>query len=53
MAQTKLSNLVNPQVMADMISATLPKAIKFSPIATIDSTLTGVPGNTITVPKFA
>lgn len=52
MAQTKLANLVNPQVMADMISATLPKAIKFSPIATIDTTLTGVPGNTITVPKF-
>lgn len=53
MGQTKLNNLVNPQVMADMISATLPKAIKFSPIATIDTTLTGVPGNTITVPKFA
>ena len=53
MAMTKLANLVNPQVMADMISADLPKAIKFSPIATIDTTLVGVPGSTITVPKYA
>lgn len=53
MAQTKLSNLINPQVMGDMISASLPKAIKFSPLAKIDNTLVGQPGNTITVPKFA
>ena len=53
MAQTKLNNLVNPQVMADMISATLPRKIKFSPIATIDTTLEGRAGNTITVPKYA
>lgn len=52
MAQTKLANLVNPQVMADMISATLPKKIKFSPIAKIDTTLEGRAGNTITVPKY-
>lgn len=50
---TKLSNLVNPQVMADMISATLPKKIKFSPIAKIDTTLVGRPGDTVTVPKYA
>lgn len=53
MAQTKLENLINPQVMADMISATLPKKIKFSPIAKIDTTLVGRPGDTITVPKYA
>ena len=52
-AQTKLSNLVNPEVMADMISAKLPKKIKFSPIAKIDTTLVGRAGDTITVPKFA
>ena len=52
MAQTKLNNLVNPQVMADMISATLPSKIKFSPIAGVDTTLEGRAGNTITVPKF-
>lgn len=53
MAQTTLSNLVNPEVMADMISASLPNKIKFAPLATIDNTLVGQPGNTITVPKFA
>ena len=51
--QTKLANLINPQVMADMIAAELPKKIKMSPFATIDNTLVGVAGNTITIPKFA
>lgn len=50
---TKLENLINPQVMADMISATLPKKIKFSPIAHIDTTLVGRAGDTITIPKYA
>ncbi len=52
MAQTKLSNMVNPEVMAGMISASLPKKIKFSKIAKIDTTLVEQPGSTITVPKF-
>ena len=50
---TKLANLVNPEVMAAMVSAKLPKKIKFSPIAKIDTTLVGRPGDTITVPKYA
>ena len=33
MAETKLANLINPQVMADMIAAELPKKIKMSPFA--------------------
>ena len=53
MAQTKLANLVDPQVMADMVSAKLPKKIKFAPIARIDNTLVGRPGSTIIVPKYA
>ena len=53
MALTKLENLVDPEVMADMVSAKLPKKIKFSPIARIDTTLAGRPGSTITVPKYA
>lgn len=53
MAQTVLSGLINPQVMADMISAELPNKIKFAPLAKVDNSLTGQPGNTITVPKFA
>ena len=53
MPQTKLENLVDPEVMADMVSAKLPKKIKFSPIARIDTTLVGRPGSTIVVPKYA
>lgn len=53
MAQTQLSNMVNPQVMADMISAELPNLIRFSPLAEVDNTLVNRAGDTITVPKFA
>ena len=49
---TKLADLVNPQVMADMISAKLPTAIRFSPLADLDKTLVGVPGSKITVPRY-
>lgn len=51
--QTLLSNIINPEVMADMISAELPKKIKFASLAKIDNTLVGQPGNTITVPRFS
>jgi len=51
-ATTKLTDLVDPQVMADMISAQLPQAIKFSGVAPIDTTLEGQAGSTITVPKW-
>lgn len=49
---TKLQNLIDPEVMAPMISAQLPKAIKFNAIAPVDNTLEGQPGSTITVPKY-
>lgn len=52
MSMTKLANLINPEVMGDIISAELPKAIKFSPVAKIDNTLEGRAGNTVTVPKY-
>lgn len=52
MAQTKLENMIDPQVLADMISAALPNAIRFAPLARIDNTLVGQPGSTVTVPKF-
>lgn len=49
---TKLDNLIDPEVMAPMISAKLEKAIKVTPFAKIDNTLQGRPGSTITVPKY-
>lgn len=52
MAVTKLENLINPQVMGDMISAKLPKKLVVAKIAKVDTTLQGVPGSTITVPKY-
>ena len=50
---TKLENLIDPEVMAPMISAKLEKAIVATPFARIDTTLVGQPGDTITVPKYA
>lgn len=49
---TKIADLINPEVMGDMISAELPKKIKFSAIAPIDTTLQGQPGTTVTLPKY-
>lgn len=51
--QTKLTDLINPEVMADMISAKIPNKIVVTPFAAIDNTLEGQPGNTITVPRYA
>lgn len=50
---TKIADLINPEVMADMISATLPKKIVVVPFAAIDTTLVGREGDTITVPQYA
>lgn len=49
---TMLAQMIDPEVMAQMISAQLPKAIKFSGIAPVDTTLEGRPSTTITIPKF-
>ena len=53
MSLTKITNLINPEVMADMISAKIEKKIVVSPFAKIDATLQGEPGDTITIPKYA
>lgn len=49
---TKIADLVNPQVMADMISAELPNAIRFAPLAEVGTRLQGRAGDTLTMPKF-
>lgn len=53
MPMTKLENLINPEVMADMISGTIEKTIVVTPFAKVDTTLQGRPGDTITIPKYA
>lgn len=49
---TKLENLVNPQVLADIISAELPNAIALAPLATVGTRLQGAAGNKLTMPKY-
>lgn len=49
---TILDKMVDPEVMAPMISAKLEKAIVATPFAKIDTTLVGRPGSTITVPRY-
>ncbi|MDR1663934.1 MAG: N4-gp56 family major capsid protein [Clostridiales bacterium] len=50
--ETLLSQLINPQVMADMISAELGKQLRATQFYKVDTTLTGRAGNTITVPTW-
>ena len=53
MAVTKLTNVIDPQVMADMITAKVANAIVVTPFAKVDNSLVGVAGSTITVPKYS
>ena len=49
---TKLTNLVNPEVIGNLLDKKLFDAIKFAPLCTIDTTLEGQPGNTIKLPYW-
>lgn len=49
---TMLGQLIDPEVMADMISAKIPKKLVVAPFAKVDKTLQGNPGDTITVPSY-
>ncbi|ADG41476.1 N4-gp56 family major capsid protein [Leuconostoc gelidum subsp. gasicomitatum] len=49
---TTLEQMIDPEVMGEMILAQLQKAIKFGAIAPIDNTLSGRPGDTVTVPRW-
>lgn len=53
MATTVLSNLVNPKVMAPLVDKKLTDNLVFSPVATVDTTLVGNPGDTILFPSFS
>lgn len=52
MAMTSIQDMVNPKVMADMISAKIENKIVVAPFAKVDDTLTGVAGDTIVVPQY-
>lgn len=49
---TKSQQVIKPEVMADMVSDKLPEMIKFTPLAYVEKELVGVPGDTLTVPKW-
>lgn len=49
---TKSQQVIKPEVMADMVSEKLPAMIKFTPLAYVEKELVGVPGDTLTVPKW-
>lgn len=52
MAVTTLNEIINPEVMGDMIEAKIPRMIRFTPFAKLDTSLVGVPGDTKTVPSW-
>lgn len=49
---TKLANLINPQVLAQMVGAKVEKKVRFMPYVKVDTTLQGQSGDTITIPKY-
>lgn len=52
MATTMLANLLDPQVVADLVEKKLIDNIRFAPLADVDTTLVGRPGDTVTLPWF-
>ena len=48
-----MADMIDPEVMADMISAKVPKKLRVAPFAKVDNTLAGVPGDTVTVPAWS
>ena len=52
MTITKMEHMINPEVLASMVDGELEFAIKFAPLATVDHTLVGRPGNTVSLPAY-
>ena len=49
---TKLTNLINPEVIGAYLDVKLVDKIKLSPIVEVDRTLEGRPGNTLSLPAW-
>lgn len=49
---TKLADLFDPEVVADYIDKKLIDAIRLAPLASIDTTLVGRPGDELTMPYY-
>ena len=52
MAVTKIADIINPEVMANMIEAKIEAQCKITPYAHVNTDLQGVPGDTLTVPSW-
>ena len=50
---TKLANLIDPEVLAAYIDKKLIDNIVFAPLAEVDTTLAGAPGDTLKFPAYA
>lgn len=50
---TKLSNIINPEVMGAFLDKKIVNKIKFSPLAVIGHDLQGQAGNTLTIPTWS
>lgn len=49
---TLLADLLDPQVVGDYIDKKLIDAIRFAPLAHVDTTLVGRPGDVVTLPQY-
>ena len=52
MTITKMEHMINPEVLASMVDGELEFALKFTNLATVDNTLVGRAGNTVSLPAY-
>ena len=52
MTITKMEHMINPEVLSSMVDGELEFALKFTNLATVDNTLVGRAGNTVSLPAY-